>query len=51
VQYFKQLAAQAGHRADLKRIDPAAWLNASKASHAADYSLLADVIRVTINNP
>ena len=51
LQYLKQFAEQSGHRIDLKRIDPAAWLNASKASHAADYSLMAEVIRGTIGGP
>jgi len=48
VQYLKQLAAQAGHDLDLTRIDPVAWIDASKASHATDYSLMADVIERAI---
>jgi len=44
-QYLKQLAAAAGHDLDLARIDPMAWIEASKASHAADYSPMAEVIR------
>jgi cell filamentation protein len=47
-QYLKQLAEQAGHRLDLRRIDPTSWIEASKASHATDYSLMADVIRRAI---
>jgi cell filamentation protein len=47
-QYLRQLAAQAGHDLDLARIDPVAWIEASKASHATDYTLMADVIRGTI---
>jgi cell filamentation protein, protein adenylyltransferase len=43
-QYLKQLANQAGHPLDLACIDATAWIAASKASHAADYSLMADVI-------
>ena len=35
-QYLKQLAAQAGHNLDFARIDPVAWIEASKASHATD---------------
>jgi cell filamentation protein len=50
-QYLKQLAAQAGHSLDLTRIDPAAWIEASKASHATDYRLMADVIRRAIVGP
>ena len=45
---FKQLAAQAGHDLDLTRIVPAAWIDASKASHATDYSFMADVIEPAI---
>jgi len=44
-QYLKELAAQAGHDLDLARIDPMARIEASKASHAADYSPMAEVIR------
>ena len=51
VQYLKQLAAQAGHDLDLTRLDPVSWINASKASHAADYSLMADVIERAILRP
>jgi len=43
-QYLRQLAEQAGHPLDLRRIDPKAWIEASKASHATDYSLMTDVI-------
>jgi cell filamentation protein len=43
-QYVKQLAAQAGYALDLKRIEPGRWIDASKASHAADYSLMAEII-------
>jgi cell filamentation protein len=47
-QYLQQLAAQAGHHLDFRRLDPTAWIEASKASHATDYSLMADVIRKAI---
>ena len=50
-QYLKQLAEQAGHAFDLKRIDPKLWTDASKASHAADYSSMAEVIRKAIVSP
>jgi len=50
-QYLKQLAAQAGHHLDLTRIDPTSWLEASKASHATDYTVMADVIRRAIVGP
>jgi cell filamentation protein len=48
LQYLKQLAIQAGHSFDLARIDAAGWIEASKASHAADYSSMADAIRRVI---
>jgi cell filamentation protein len=47
-QYLQQLAAQAGHQLDFRRVDPVMWIEASKASHATDYSLMADVIRKAI---
>jgi cell filamentation protein len=47
-QYLKQLAEQAGHALDLRRIDPKRWIDASKASHAADYALMAQLIRKAI---
>jgi hypothetical protein len=42
------LAEQAGHALDLRRIDPKRWIDASKASHAADYALMAQLIRKAI---
>jgi cell filamentation protein len=50
-QYLKQLAAQASHDLDLTLLDPVDWMNASKASHAADYSLMAEVIERAITGP
>jgi cell filamentation protein len=47
-QYLKQLAEQAGHPLDLRRIDPRVWIEASKASHASDYKLMAEAIRQAI---
>ena len=47
-QYLKQLAAQAGHHLDFRRVDPVMWIEASKASHATDYSSMVDVIRKAI---
>jgi cell filamentation protein len=43
-QYLKQLAAQAGHDLDLRRLDLALWIEVSKSSHGADYELMARVI-------
>ena len=47
-QYLKQLAMRAGHDLDLRRIDPALWIEASKSSHGADYELMGRVIRQAI---
>ncbi|HKS64546.1 MAG TPA: Fic family protein [Xanthobacteraceae bacterium] len=44
LQYLKQLAEQAGHRLDLGRIDGSRWLEASIASHSADYAPMAAVL-------
>jgi cell filamentation protein len=43
-QYLEQLAAQAGHDLDLRRLDRALWIEASKSSHGADYELMVRVI-------
>jgi len=42
--FLEQLAEQAGHPLDLARLDPARWLEASRAAHNADYSLMAGEI-------
>jgi cell filamentation protein len=42
--YLEQLAANAGHRLELARLDPAGWIEASRAAHHADYSLMATQI-------
>jgi cell filamentation protein len=47
-QYLKQLAAHAGHQLDFRRVDPVMWIEASKASHATDYGLMAEAIRKAI---
>ena len=47
-QYLKQLAVQAGHDLDLRRLDPSLWIDASKSSHGADYELMGRVIRQAI---
>ena len=44
-QYLKQLAARAGHRLDLTRLDPESWLNASRRSNAGDHAAMARCIR------
>ena len=45
LQYLKQLAARAGHAIDLTRIDPAAWLDASRRSNAGDHDAMTRCIR------
>lgn len=42
--YLKQLTEQAGHRLDITRIQPRAWLEASKAAHRADYTPMSACI-------
>jgi fido (protein-threonine AMPylation protein) len=49
-QYLKQLAEQAGHPLDLRRIDPTSWIEASTVSHMADYKLMGEVIYGAIVN-
>ena len=48
LQYLKQLAARAGHRTDLTKLEPATWLAASKAANDADYAPMAQAIRETL---
>jgi cell filamentation protein len=44
LQYLKQLATQAGQTLDLTRIEGPRWIEASIASHAADYGPMAEVL-------
>ena len=48
LQYLKLLAERAGHTLDLARIDVLRWIEASQASHATDYSLMASLIAAAI---
>lgn len=48
LQYFQQLAVQAGHAVELTLIGPERWLDASRASHAGDYRPMVAEIRRTI---
>ena len=50
-QYLKQLAGEAGHRLDLARIEGLRWIEASIASHAADYRGMAAVISGGLKPP
>jgi cell filamentation protein len=36
--YLEQLAEQAGHKLDLRLLDPVRWLAASRAAHGGDYA-------------
>jgi cell filamentation protein len=47
--YLQQLSAVAGQPLDLTQIDPVAWIEASKRAHQADYSLMSQAIRVTLD--
>jgi cell filamentation protein len=50
LQYLDQLAERAGHPIDLTRIDPARWLEASRASHGGDYGpMAAEIDRILTN--
>jgi len=52
LQYLKQLATQAGHKIDLVELTrkPERWIEASKASHMADYSKMAEAIHDAIKS-
>ena len=39
--YLAQLAAQAGHTIDLRRLGPDKWIAASRAAHNGDYGPMA----------
>lgn len=45
LQYLKQLATRAEHQIDLSRLDPDAWIEASKISHEGDYRMMGECIR------
>jgi cell filamentation protein len=42
--YLQQLAKRAGHSLDIRHIDPATWIEASKAAHGTDYRPMTDAI-------
>ncbi|MBO6764040.1 Fic family protein [Maricaulis sp.] len=44
-QYLKQLAAQAGHSIDLRRMHKQKWIEASRASNVAEYAPISACIR------
>ena len=49
LQYLKQLASQAGHRLDLRKVDAAAWIDASRAAHQARYEPMSAAIEAAID--
>jgi cell filamentation protein len=48
LQYLKLLSDRAGHPIDLARIDASRWIEASVASHAADYSMVMQLVEESI---
>ncbi len=42
--YLEQLAENAGHTIDLGRIEPKRWIEASKAAHQGDYTLIGEAL-------
>lgn len=49
--YLEQLALQAGHPLDLRRIVRDEWMAASRAAHAGDCALFRDCIRKAVAAP
>lgn len=49
--YLEQLARNAGHAIDLRRITRDDWLVASKAAHTRQFDPLSDCIRDAIASP
>jgi cell filamentation protein len=43
-EYLRQLARQAGHPIDPRRIEPKLWIEASRAAHAGDYGPMCEQI-------
>jgi len=43
-KYLKQLAEQAGHPIDLKKLDAEKWNAASRSAHAGDYRPIQEMI-------
>ena len=48
LQYLKQLAARAGHRLDLEKVEQAPWMKASRLAHGGDYGPISRSIRDAI---
>ena len=48
--YLEQLAAQAGHTLDLKRLDKESWIAASIAAHRGDYEPMSACIAKALDD-
>ena len=48
LEFFDQLANQAGHSFDASTLDPQRWVEASRAAHLGDYQLMEREIRGAI---
>lgn len=48
LHFLGQLADRAGHPLDLGRFDPSRWIEASRAAHNADYTLMAAEIEAAL---
>lgn len=46
--YLKQLAHCAGHALDLRRVEPAQWIEASRRAHQADYAPMCAAIQIAV---
>jgi len=46
--YLQQLSLKAGHPLDLRHVRPAAWIDASKRAHGADYAPMSRVIHAAL---
>lgn len=51
LQYLKQLAVQAGHKLDLRRISKERWIDASIQANKSEYDLMSNCIRDSITGP
>lgn len=47
-QYLKQLATQAGHKLDLRRMQRDAWMEASRQANDGHYQMMVDCIRAML---
>lgn len=50
-QYLKQLAAQAGHLLDLRRMRRDEWMDASRQAHQGSYEGMGACIRAMLRDP